>query len=208
VSLRLRGVSKRLGGCAVLAHLDAEVAAGHATALLGANGVGKSTLLRIAAGVLAPDAGEVTLAGDSLLAADGAVRRRLGYVPEHPDALPHLTVRELVRLCAALKRAPFPDDALLARLGADVLLDRRTHALSLGQRRRAFLAAALVGAPALLLLDEPSNGLDPDGVAMLVALLRERCAAGAAVLVATHDLAFADALGAARLPLARPAVTS
>ena len=208
MSLRIHGVSKRLGGRPVLVHVDTELAAGSALALLGENGVGKSTLLRIVAGVLAPDAGEVTLAGQSMLAADGAVRRRLGYVPEHPDALPHLTVRELLRLCAALKHAPLPDDALLARLGADLLLDRRSHALSLGQRRRAFLAAALVGEPALLVLDEPSNGLDPAGVAMLAALLRERCAAGAAVLVATHDLAFADAIGAARLPLTRPSVTS
>jgi ABC-type multidrug transport system ATPase subunit len=201
VSLVIRGVAKRLAGRAVLGGFDAEVPAGAALALVGPNGVGKSTLLRIVAGVLLPDAGEVTLAGVSLLAADGAARRRLGYVPEHPDALPHLTVRELLRLCAALKQAPVPDDALLARLGADVLLDRRTHALSLGQRRRAFLAAALVGDPALLVLDEPSNGLDPDGVAMLAGLLRERCAAGASVLLATHDLAFAAAAGATVRPI-------
>jgi ABC-2 type transport system ATP-binding protein len=191
--LRIAGVSKRLGGRLVLDDVSLHV--DRTTALLGENGAGKSTLLRIVAGVLAPDAGEVNLGADSLLRTT-ATRRQLGYVPEHPDALPHLTVRELLRLVGALKHAPPIAPALLARLGAEAILDRRSHALSLGQRRRAFLAAALVGEPTLLLLDEPTNGLDPDGVAMLATLLGERAAAGATVLVATHDLAFVAALGA------------
>ncbi len=201
MTLRLAGVAKRLAGRAVLVAAELDAASGSLTALLGENGAGKSTLLRIVAGVLAADAGEVTLAGASLLAPDGAARRQLGYVPEHCDALPHLTVRELLRLCAALKLAEPPPAALLERVGAAPLLERRTHALSLGQRRRAFLAAALVGDPTLLVLDEPTNGLDPDGVDMLAGLLRERVVAGAIVLVATHDLRFADALGARRVHL-------
>ena len=197
---------KRLAGRVVLAGIDAEVPSGTACALLGANGAGKSTLLRIVAGVLAPDSGQVTLSGTSLLGPDGAARRLLGYVPEHPDALPHLTVRELLRLVAALKRCQLPPDDLLDRVGALPLLDRRTHALSLGQRRRAFLAAALVGDPILLVLDEPTNGLDPDGVSMLATLLRERATLGASVLVATHDLAFVSSLSATPLRLSQGTV--
>jgi ABC-type multidrug transport system ATPase subunit len=100
-------------------------------------------------------------------------------------------------------RGSYPRHAWLPRerLGADTLLDQRTHALSLGRRRRAFLAAALVGDPALPVLDEPTDGLEPDGVAMRGTLLRERPATGAIALVASHDLAFADTLGARRVRL-------
>jgi ABC-type multidrug transport system ATPase subunit len=198
-TLRIAAVEKRLAGRPVLRGVDLEAPAGAAVALLGANGAGKSTLLRVVAGVLAPDAGTVTLGGDQLLDGGGAARRRLGYVPEHPDALPHLTVRELLVLVAALKRAAPPERALVERLGADAILDQRTAALSLGQRRRAFLAAALVGDPVLLLLDEPTNGLDPGGIEMLATLLRERVAAGGIVLFATHDVAFAEAVGGRRV---------
>jgi ABC-2 type transport system ATP-binding protein len=204
VSLVVRGVHKRLAGREVLRDVGFEVPEGSALALLGANGAGKSTLLRLLAGVLAADAGVATLDGASLFEANAALRGRVGYVPEHPDALPHLTVRELLRLVGALKRTPVPDDATLERLGAAALLDQRTHALSLGQRRRAFLAAALVGTPRLLLLDEPTNGLDPGGVEMLGGVLRDAVAGGAVVVLATHDLAFARVLTGRTLTLSYP----
>ena len=113
-----------------------------------------------------------------------AALRHLGYAPEASDLPAHLGVGELVAL-AALKRCDPPSPELADRLGVTPLLPQRLGSLSLGQRRRAGLLAALVGDPDLLVLDEPTNGLDADGIAVLAALLRERGGRGAA-LVATH----------------------
>jgi ABC-type multidrug transport system ATPase subunit len=190
MTLSVRSLHKRLGGKPVLAGVGFTLEGG-ALAVLGANGSGKTTLLRIVAGLLPPDEGSVRLRGLPLARA----RRHLGYVPEAADPPPHLTAAELLRLCASLRRAPAVDTALVERLGVAPLLDVRIGSLSLGQRRRVCLAAALVGAPWLLVLDEPDGGLDRGGLELLADVLREHARAGA-VLLATHDLALVDALGA------------
>jgi ABC-2 type transport system ATP-binding protein len=164
--------------------------------VFGENGAGKSTLLRVVAGVLAADAGEVSLFGHRLSTSRVAALRHVGYAPEATDLPPQLGVGELIALVAALKGAPRPPPALAERLGVAPLLGKRLGALSLGQRRRAGLLAALVGDPDLLLLDEPTNGLDAAGIAMLVELLGERAAAGRAALVATHDRPFIERVAA------------
>src|SRR5262249_44755922 len=156
---------------------------------------GKTTLLRIIAGVLEPDEGQVFLRGDRL------DRAQLGYVPEAADPPLHLTVVELLALVAALRRAPPPDPDTFARLRLGAFSGPRIGRRSLGQRRRACLGAALVGAPWLLVLDEPTNGLDPDGVTLIAELLRHHIAAGGCALFATHDLDFADGLEARRIAL-------
>ena len=191
--LRLVDVGKRLGGRRVLDKVGLELDGG-ALAVVGPNGCGKTTLLRIVAGVLVPDEGDVLLDGHRL------DRARLGYVPEAADPPAHLTVDELLALVAALRRAPPLAPTRKAELGLDGIAGQRLGSLSLGQRRRACLGAALVGGPWLLVLDEPTNGLDPAGVDLLARLLREHAARGA-ILLATHDLAFADGLGARRLAL-------
>jgi ABC-type multidrug transport system ATPase subunit len=113
----------------------------------------------------------------------------------HPAAeLPsHLTTSGLVALVAALRGVPRPEASLIARLGVATFLDKPLPALSLGQRRRASLLAALIGDPKLLVLDEPTNGLDEEGAAMLRDLLAERTRRGHATLAATHDQAFVEA---------------
>jgi ABC-2 type transport system ATP-binding protein len=202
VSLSIARLGKYLGGREVLASVDLTANAGEAVALFGENGSGKSTLLRILAGVLDADSGHATLEGISILGPSGAARARVGYVPEAADAPAHLSPRELVALVAALKRAAPLPAPLLERLGLGEYWDRPIGGLSLGQRRRSCLAAALVGDVRLLLLDEPTNGLDPSGVRELAAILGERCHEGAIALVATHDHAFAEALGATKIHLA------
>jgi ABC-type multidrug transport system ATPase subunit len=196
VTLHVNAIRKRLGARDVLDGLSLRLERG-VLAVLGANGSGKTTLLRIVAGVLEPDEGSVTLRDLPLRRAHA----HLGYVPETADPPPHLTVLELERLVCALRGAPPLAAATRERLGVTAIAGQRIGTLSLGQRRRACLAAALVGAPWLLILDEPTNGLDPGGVDMLAALLREHVAAGNAALVATHDLDFADAVGAERRSL-------
>jgi ABC-type multidrug transport system ATPase subunit len=194
VTLRIVDLGKRLGGRWVLQRLT-ETVEGGAAAVIGPNGAGKTTLLRIVAGILEPDEGQIFLRGHPL------DRRHIGYVPEAADPPLHLTVAELLALVAALRRAPPLDPALQARIGVDGLAGQRIGSLSLGQRRRACVAAALVGAPWLLVLDEPTNGLDAAGTALLGDLLASHIAGGGCALFATHDLAFADALGARRIVL-------
>jgi ABC-type multidrug transport system ATPase subunit len=95
----------------------------------------------------------------------------------------------------ALRRAPAPDEALRERLGLTAVWHQRLRTLSFGQVKRSYLLCALVGAPPLLVLDEPSNGLDPAGVELLAVVLAERVSQGGAALVATNDAAFATRLG-------------
>jgi ABC-type multidrug transport system ATPase subunit len=190
--LELQNVHKRLGRRVVLAGASLAFSGPGVLALRGENGAGKSTLLRLVAGILQTDDGRILIDGKDLDRDRVGALGALGYVPEAADLPPQLTVRELAALVASLKRTSVADDATVARLGAAEVLDRPLGALSLGQRRRALLLAALASDPPLLALDEPSNGLDVEGVRMLIDLLKERTRNGRAAIVATHDREFAD----------------
>jgi ABC-type multidrug transport system ATPase subunit len=196
--LRATNLSKKLGGRTILGGVELDCRPSEIVLLLGRNGAGKSTLLRVLAGLLEPDDGAVTLDGQSVHAAGAVARGRIGYLPDATDIFPELSVRELIELCEALKRIPFTDDqrrACRSRLGLDDLWDQRLRSLSLGQRKRAYAMAALVGDPWLLVLDEPTNGLDPAGCDVIRELIAQRQASGQATVVASNDLAFARALG-------------
>ncbi len=158
--LAVRDLQKRLGGRRVLDQLSLDCDAGTITAIVGPNGAGKSTLLAILAGVMEPDAGSVDIDGASITRQRTRARARLGYVPEAADPPPHLTVDELIALVVALRRAAPLAAEIRQQLGTEPLGHQRIDRLSLGERRRACLAAALVGDPGLLVLDEPTNGLD------------------------------------------------
>jgi ABC-type multidrug transport system ATPase subunit len=199
--LEIAGVSKLLGGRRALDGVRITWDRPGTLVVFGENGAGKSTLLRVVAGVLRADEGDVIIAGHPLSRARVAALRRIGYAPEASDLPPHLGVGELVALVAALKRCAPPPPDLADRLGVTPLLGQRLGALSLGQRRRAGLLAALVGDPDLLVLDEPTNGLDADGVAVLASLLRDREAEGRAALVATHDRPFIEKVAAASVEI-------
>lgn len=200
--LEVTDIAKRYRRVRVLEGVGFRCPGGAARAVTGENGAGKSTLLAILAGVVAADRGAATLEGAPLLGRGARARRRLGYVPEAANPPARLSGRDLFGLVAALKRAPPPGADLERALGLGPLLEQPIGAMSLGQRRRVCLAAAAIGDPALLLLDEPSNGLDADGVEALVELLDAAMARGAAVVLATHDRELIAALGAAELALA------
>ena len=186
--IRLHDVRYAYPGGAALRVPDLAIGAG-LTLVLGPNGAGKSTLLRLVAGVERPDSGRILLAGHDLWRDEVAARRALAYVAEQPELTPYATVGEVLDLVCALRGAPRADgERALAEVGLAELGGRTVRELSMGQRRRAMLAAALVGRAAVLVLDEPLETMDRAMRAMIVAWARERAAAGAAVLVATHAI--------------------
>ncbi|WP_438020775.1 ABC transporter ATP-binding protein [Sorangium sp. So ce315] len=193
--LEATGIHKRLAGRDVLSGVDLRCGPADVAVVMGGNGAGKSTLLRIVAGLLEPDRGAVMLAGDPIHGGGAAARRRLGYAPDATEPLPDLQVAELCALVCALKRAPPLDRAWVDRIGAGAFYRQRLSGLSFGQRKRALLLAALVGDPWLLVLDEPTNGLDADGARTVVELVAQRRAEGKATLLTTNDPALAAALG-------------
>lgn len=160
------------------------------TLVVGPNGAGKSTLLRLVAGVEPPATGRVLVLGRDLWRDEAAARALLAYVPEHPELAPFATVGEVVLLAARLRG--LPDGAArdaLGGVGLDALAGRTVRELSMGQRRRALLAAARLADPAVLVLDEPLEAMDREMRESIVRWAAERRAAGAAVLVATHEVA-------------------
>ena len=192
--LQLSGIAKAFGACRALAGVTLEVAAGEAVLLVGRNGAGKTTLLRIATGYLDPDAGTAAVDGHDLARDRVRAQRRLGYLPEHAPAPPELTVRDHLRLRARLKGCG--EGAVeRAMAAADVAgqANRRIGVLSKGFRQRVGLADALLGEPPLLVLDEPTSGMDPIQTRELRAHLTE-AARARAVLVSSHAVSDLEAL--------------
>jgi ABC-type multidrug transport system ATPase subunit len=172
----------------VLAGVDLEIPAG-LTLLVGRNGCGKSTLLKLAAGIERPDDGAVEIDGHDLWRAEAAARRTLAYVPEQPDLTPYATLREILDLVCRLRGEPRPRGReALAAVGLGALGHRSVRELSMGQRRRAVLAAALVGTPRHALLDEPLEAMDRAAREDVLAWIDGLVAAGAVVVVVSHDI--------------------
>jgi ABC-2 type transport system ATP-binding protein len=190
--VEVRGLVARYGtgGRAVTAvdGVDLEVERGEVLALLGPNGAGKTTTLACIEGHRASDDGHVRVLGLDPVADGPALRRRVGVLPQGFGLYPHVRVGEAVRTFAAFHADPEDPDALLAALDLERLARARVRTLSGGERQRLGLALALVGRPELLLLDEPTAGLDPVARRRTWELLRARTAAGATVLVTTHLL--------------------
>ena len=188
--LRFRGITKSYGGHRVLDDVSFDVRPGRLTGFVGGNGAGKTTTMRIALGLLAKDAGTVTLGDAEVTAAD---RRRFGYMPEERGLYPKMKVLEHIVYLARLHGFPKAEAAaraldLLERLGLGERLDDNIETLSLGNQQRAQIAAALVHHPEVLILDEPFSGLDPLAVDVVASVLQERAAHGAAVLFSSHQL--------------------
>lgn len=174
---------------AALSGVSLEVASGAVAGLLGPNGSGKTTLVKILLGLVRPDRGAVHVLGGP--PSNPAARAGIGFVPADPGLPPGLTPHEVCELHGRLYGMAKAErtaaaGAMLERLGAGEFADRPCRTLSTGQGRRVAIARACMTTPALLLLDEPTAGLDPLGVRDLAALLAERRDAGTAILFASH----------------------
>ena len=194
-ALEIRGAIKSYGLVQpkpALRGVSLRVERGECYGLAGQNGAGKTTLIRLLLGLAQPDAGELRLLGGR--PDDPELRRRVGFVPESAELPPAASPRALVRRWARLRGLPARGAleqgvATLQRLGMSALLDRPSGRLSKGERQRTLLALALLGEPELLILDEPTDGLDPLGRALMRQLIREECAAGRTVFLNSHLLA-------------------
>jgi energy-coupling factor transport system ATP-binding protein len=208
VLARLDGVEAGYGGVPLVRELGLDLRAGTVTALHGPNGAGKSTLARVLAGLHAPSAGTVEVLGRDVT--DLPAERRfpqVGYLGQDPG---RGLLRERVRdeVAYGLRHAGLASadiDARLTdwlqRLGLTALADEHPRDLSGGERERVALASVLAPGPAVLVLDEPTRGMDAEARAVLVALLRSHAANGGAALIVTHDAGIAEAVADVRLEL-------
>lgn len=189
--LDLMGLRRRFGDVVALDGVSFSVDEGRIVGFVGPNGAGKTTAMRIAVGVLEPEAGEVRWRGTPV---DGAIRRRFGYIPEERGLYPKMRVLEQLVYLARLHgvgRAAARDRAatLVEILGVAERGRDRVETLSLGNQQRVQLAAALIHEPDVLILDEPFSGLDPVGTDLLVDVLRRQSVErGVPIVFSSHQL--------------------
>jgi len=190
--VQVSGLHKRYGAVHAVRGLDLELGRGEVLGLLGANGAGKTTTMGMLAGVLAPSAGWVHIAGHDLLRHPLAAKARLGYLPESPPLFPELTVDEYLHHCARLRRVSRRGlaaavSAARERCGLTQSGSRLLGNLSKGYRQRVGIAQAIVHQPDVVILDEPTSGLDPGQLRGIRALIRE-LGEHHAVIFSTHIL--------------------
>jgi ABC-2 type transport system ATP-binding protein len=197
--IEARGLTKRYGKVEALAGLDLVAHRGQVVALLGPNGAGKTTFVRTIATLVRPDGGSLSVAGIDAVRQPAKVRRIIGLAGQHAAVEEAMTGRENLRMVARLfgldrRTAAANADAVLATLGLTDAADRLVRTYSGGMRRRLDLGASLVGSPRLLLLDEPTTGLDPRSRLELWDAIRSLVAVGTDVLLTTQYLDEADNL--------------
>lgn len=185
----IEGVAKSYGEIDAVSDVSFTLNEGETVALVGHNGAGKTTLIKLMLGLIRPTAGTVRVLGESPAGGEFAARKRLGFLPESVSFNMALTGRETLAFYARLKRAPRAVVAgLLDHVGLTAAADRRVGAYSKGMRQRLGLAQALLGDPKVLLLDEPTTGLDPALRRSFYRIVDELRAKGATVLLSSHAL--------------------
>jgi ABC-2 type transport system ATP-binding protein len=196
LAIRARGVIKRFGDVVALDGIDLDVAEGQIHGLVGPNGAGKTTLLGLLLGLAVPDSGRLEILGTPVRRAHAAPDGVAGFV-DGPGLYPSLTARQNLAALAALRggdarRAGIDD--VLDQVGLTDVADDRAHGFSLGMRQRLGLAAALLTKPRLLVLDEPSNGLDPAGKKHVHGVLTRLGTDGTSVVLSSHRMDDVEAL--------------
>jgi ABC-2 type transport system ATP-binding protein len=181
-----KGFGRGSGAIKALDDLSLSIPRGVVYGLLGPNGAGKSTLLRILAGLVRPDRGEIRIFGEP---ACPAQRSRLGMLIESPSFYPFLTAREHLQMLAGATGTATLVEPILQRIGLEKAANKAVSGFSLGMKQRLGIGCALIGQPEALVLDEPTNGLDPDGILEMRALVHELAHRdGLTVLLSSHLL--------------------
>jgi ABC-2 type transport system ATP-binding protein len=193
------GLTKRFGDFVAVQSLDLHVQTGTVVSLLGPNGAGKTTMVRMLATLLRPDAGQARIAGHDVISEPDRVRRVISLTGQFAALDKNLTAAENLRLMARLRghgrtAARSIADALMERFDIEAISDRLVKNLSGGERRRVDLAASLIDMPQLLVLDEPTTGLDPRSRQVVWSTVRDLVAEGVTLLLTTQYLDEADAL--------------
>ncbi|MBI3029002.1 MAG: ABC transporter ATP-binding protein [Candidatus Rokubacteria bacterium] len=195
--LRLDRLSKRFGDRLAVEALTLEVAPGEIYGLIGPNGSGKTTTVKMIAGLYRPTAGQVLIAGIDLGVEPERAKGLLGYIPDEPFVYEKMTGREFLGLVAALYRVAEPErtrriEELLALYALDAAADGYVENYSRGNRQKLAILASLLHAPRLLVVDEPIVGLDPESAIKTRDLLRRFAERGGSALLCTHTLPFAE----------------
>lgn len=190
--IEVHQISKRYGSVSALSGVSFRVEAGGVTGLLGQNGAGKTTLLNILTGYLAATEGRALIGGHDPLLSPEDAKRHIGYMPEHPPLYDEMTVQEYLHFVSELKGVvpkaiPAHVDEIMEKTGLTDMRRRLLSHLSKGYRQRAGMAQALCGDPDVLILDEPTVGLDPKQITEIRALIR-RLSAGRTILFSSHML--------------------
>jgi len=192
--IQVRDLHKRYGDVRAVDGVSFEVAAGEILGLLGPNGAGKTTTIEGILGLVVADSGEVTVLGMKHGSQSRQIKARLGAQLQTTGLSPRLSVRELVDLFAQLFPRALPADEVIALVGLEDKAKARSGALSGGQRQRLAVALALINDPDLVILDEPTTGLDPQARRQLWDVIRDLQRAGKSVLLTTHYMEEAEQL--------------
>lgn len=188
-AIRLHNAGKTYGGRPVLAGVSLSVPAGRCIALIGHNGAGKTTLMKLVLGLIRPTSGDVQVLDENPAEAGKAFRQNIGFLPENVAFHDELTGADTIAFYGRLKGVDRSEGPrLLDRVGLTAAADRRVKTYSKGMRQRLGLAQALLGAPKLLLLDEPTTGLDPVLRQEFFQIIAELTSAGTTVLLSSHVL--------------------
>ena len=197
-AIQIEGLSKAFGRTLALRDLDLEVGWGEVVTVLGPNGSGKTTLIKTLATLIKPDRGTVRVAGLNAARAGQSVRRAIGVVTHDPLLYDDLTGYENLKFHARMFRLDHIDGRIRTAtegMGVSTRLDQRVGTMSHGMKKRFSIARALLHEPAVLLMDEPESGLDQEALSMLDRVVRDRAASGGAVVMTTHNLERAMAVG-------------
>jgi len=197
--LVLDRISKRFGSRLAVDDLSLQVEAGEIYGLIGPNGSGKTTTVKLVAGLYRPGAGRILIRGIDLATAPEAAKRHIGYVPDEPFVYEKMSGREFLHLVGELYGVPPSErdrkiEELLALYPIQAVLDQYVESYSRGSRQKLAIMASLLHAPRLLIVDEPIVGLDPESAIQTRELLKRFASTGGAALVSTHTLSFAEAV--------------
>ncbi|MFB6228009.1 MAG: ABC transporter ATP-binding protein [Halobacteriales archaeon] len=193
-AIRIDGLTKQFGDVTAVRNVDLTIEEGEIFGFLGPNGAGKSTTINVILDFIRPTSGSVRVLGRDAQEESQAVRRRTGVLPEGYDVYDRLTGRQHLEFAIESKNVDDDPEELLERVGIPEAIDRKAGGYSKGMAQRLVLAMALVGEPDLLILDEPTTGLDPNGAREMREIIREERDRGATIFFSSHILEQVDSV--------------